>query len=257
MPPECRRSLPPRPAGRIQHPASSMLPRTRERRLSRSGHSGTSVAPPATRDTCLRHASVQPWHALSPSPSSGTQDFRILSDERAEQLRAKVRGRVNPNPHPNPNPNPKPHPHPHPNPYPYPNPNPYPNQAGQVSEDFATSQVGNIAAAGALLAPRIGSLAKSSWTWFSKGFVAEDGDATQAADNQAGTSSATPAAAAPTAAAAAAAAASSAAAAAAAGAPAAAPAAAAPAGATTAMAAQQARMQRMAEKAAEARINAG
>jgi len=117
--------------------------------------------------------------------------------------------------------------------------------------------VGNIAAAGALLAPRIGSLAKSSWTWFSKGFVAEDGDATQAADNQAGTSSATPAAAAPTAAAAAAAAASSAAAAAAAGATAAAPAAAAPAGATTAMAAQQARMQRMAEKAAEARINAG
>ena len=232
-----------------------MLPRTRERRLSRSGHSGTSVAPPATRDTCLRHASVQPWHALSPSPSSATQDFRILSDERAEQLRAKVRVRVRVNPNPNPHPNPHPHPHPHPNPNP--NPNPYPNQAGQVSEDFATSQVGNIAAAGALLAPRIGSLAKSSWTWFSKGFVAEDGDATQAADNQAGTSSATPAAAAPTAAAAAAAAASSAAAAAAAGAPAAAPAAAAPAGATTAMAAQQARMQRMAERAAEARINAG
>ena len=128
MPPECRRSLPPRPAGRIQHPASSMLPLTRERRLSRSGHSSTSVAPPATRDTCLRHASVQPWHALSPPPSSGTQDFRILSDERAEQLRAKVRGRVNPNPHPNPNPNPNPHPHPHPNPYPYPNPNPNPKQ---------------------------------------------------------------------------------------------------------------------------------
>ena len=84
----------------------------------------------------------------------------MLSDERAEQLRAK---------------------------------------AGQVSEDFAASQVGNIAAAGAMLAPRIGSLAKSSWSWFSKGFAAEneDEDASRAADSQAET----PAAAAPTAAA--------------------------------------------------------
>ena len=148
--------------------------------------------------------------------SSSIQDFRLLSDERAEQLRAK---------------------------------------AGQVSEDFAASQVGNIAAAGAMLAPRIGSLAKSSWTWFSKGFAAEDEDASQAADNQAVAE--TPAAAAPTAAAPVAAAVSSAAAPAAAGAPAAAPAAAAPTDAATAMATQQARMQRMADKAAEARVNAG
>ena len=144
--------------------------------------------------------------------SSSIQDFRLLSDERAEQLRAK---------------------------------------AGQVSEDFAASQVGNIAAAGAMLAPRIGSLAKSSWTWFSKGFAAEDEDASQAADNQAEA----PAAAAPTAAAPAAAA--PAAAASSAAAPAAAPSAAAPTDATTAMSTQQARMQRMADKAAEARVNAG
>ena len=146
------------------------------------------------------------------SAPSNIQDFRLLSDERAEQLRAK---------------------------------------AGQVSEDFAASQVGNIAAAGAMLAPRIGSLAKSSWTWFSKGFAAEDEDASQAADNQAEA----PAAAAPTAAAPAAAA--PAAAASSAAAPAAAPSAAAPTDATTAMSTQQARMQRMADKAAEARVNAG
>ena len=145
------------------------------------------------------------------SAPSNIQDFRLLSDERAEQLRAK---------------------------------------AGQVSEDFAASQVGNIAAAGAMLAPRIGSLAKSSWTWFSKGFAAEDEDASQAADNQAEA----PAAAAATAAAPAAA---PAAAASSAAAPAAAPSAAAPADATTAMSTQQARMQRMADKAAEARVNAG
>ena len=145
------------------------------------------------------------------SAPSNIQDFRLLSDERAEQLRAK---------------------------------------AGQVSEDFAASQVGNIAAAGAMLAPRIGSLAKSSWTWFSKGFAAEDEDTSQAADNQAEA----PAAAAPTAAAPAAA---PAAAASSAAAPEAAPSAAAPADATTAMSTQQARMQRMADKAAEARVNAG
>ena len=179
--------------------------------LGRAAPQWQHGAPPSTRANCPLLA------------SSNLQDFRLLSDERAEQLRAK---------------------------------------AGQVSEDFAASQVGNIAAAGAMLAPRIGSLAKSSWSWFSKGFAAEneDEDASRAADSQAET----PAAAAPTAAALAAAAASSAAAPAAAAAvpavaapAAAAPAAAAPADATTAMATQQARMQRMADKAAEARVNAG
>ena len=169
--------------------------------LGRAAPQWQHGVPPSTRANCPLLA------------SSNLQDFRLLSDERAEQLRAK---------------------------------------AGQVSEDFAASQVGNIAAAGAMLAPRIGSLAKSSWSWFSKGFAAEneDEDASRAADSQAET----PAAAAPTAAALAAAAASSAAAPAAA---AAVPAAAAPADATTAMATQQARMQRMADKAAEARVNAG
>ena len=48
-------------------------------------------------ETCLRPAVARALsipssaiHALF-IPSSGTQDFRILSDERAEQLRAKVR----------------------------------------------------------------------------------------------------------------------------------------------------------------------
>ena len=178
-----------------------MLLRTPEGRLDGLGPNGSTwyLRPP-------------PLPTVLISAPSNIQDFRLLSDERAQQLRAK---------------------------------------AGQVSEDFAASQVGNIAAAGAMLAPRIGSLAKSSWTWFSKGFAAEDEDASQAADNQAEA----PAAAAPTAAAPAAAA--PAAAASSAAAPAAAPSAAAPADATTAMSTQQARMQRMADKAAEARVNAG
>ena len=60
------------------------------------------------------------------------------------------------------------------------------DRAGQVSEDFAASQVGNIAAAGAMLAPKIGSIAKSSWSWFAKGFAAEeDEEAEQAPEGAA------------------------------------------------------------------------
>ena len=112
---------------------------------------------PATRDTCLRHACPAVARALT--ILSGTQDFRILSDERAEQLRAKAGLGLTPT---QPSPYPNPNPHPNPNPNPYPNPNPNPNQAGRSRRTCHVAG-GQYRCRGRLLAPRIGSLAKSSW----------------------------------------------------------------------------------------------
>ena len=99
------------------------------------------------------------------------------------------------------------------------------------------NQVGNIAAVGAMVAPKLGSLAKSSFAWFAKGFAAEEEEEAQPNGGPAGSGAPAAPAAAPAA-------------------PAAAPAA-ANGGPVSAIAAQQARMQRMAEAAAAARLNAG